>query len=294
MRKYFFLSFVSLSLITSYLTSSEVIFNADYKSETHPILNTKSEIEKVFNSIETYLKDDNVRYLDEGVTRFFIVRHAESEANKLGINAGRLDFPLSEKGRQDAEELGERLARQMEKLDIDVVYHTSLTRTFETYEYMNRGWEKWRSEGLPIPQIADGLLEKNNGMLEGMRKEEYEPLKKKEAQAIEEVTEFDDLFNYKIPEGGDQFESLHEVWDRAVLELNEISRKHPGKNVLIISHVGTMRALLVGGAAAKDPPVLLNYRKFDIKNGSILAIISNGNGIQIEAVSPFDYEKAKN
>lgn len=294
MRTSFFLSLVCLSLIVSYLSSSEKIFYTDYKSGAHPILDSKIEIETVFKSIDTYLKEDNIRNLDKGVTRFFIVRHAESEANKLGINAGRLDFPLSEKGRQDAEELGERLAKQMWDLKIEAVYHTSLVRTSETYEYMNRGWEKLRSKGLPIPQIADGLLEKNNGMLEGMRKEEYDPIKRKEAQAIESIVEFDDLFDYKIPEGGDQFESLHEVWNRAISNLNEIAQKHPGKNMLIISHVGTMRSLIVGGAAAKDQPVLLNYRKFDIKNGSVLAIISNGNGIQIEAVSPFDYEKSKN
>lgn len=272
---------------------SEQDFYSDYKRGVHPLLNTQTEIETVFNNIDDYLKKENSSTLNERITRIFIVRHAESEANKLGINAGRMDFPLSEKGKKDAEELGKSLANKMGHLDIDAVYHTSLSRTFETYQEMNKGWKEQRSKGLPPPQIADGLLERNNDKLEGLRREEYDPLKKKEGQALEKVKEFDELFDYKIPEGGEQYESHHDVWNRAVVNLNEIAQKHPGKNVLVISHVGTMRALIVGSAASIDRPVTLNYRKFDIRNCSILAIESNGAGIRVQAVTPFDYGKSK-
>lgn len=284
---------ITFLAITTNPIFSEDNFYSDYKKGSHPILNTKAEIEKVFINIDNYLNKENLEVSDEQITRIFIIRHAESEANKLGINAGRMDFPLSEKGRKDAEELGESLAKKMEFLDIDAVYNTSLSRTLETYQYMNIGWEKQRGQGLPTPQIADGLLEKNNGKLEGLRKEEYDPLKKRESQILDNIKEFDELFDFKISEGGEDFESLHEVWDRAILNLNEIAQKHPGKNVLIISHVGTMRSLIVGGAASTEHPVTLHYRKFDIKNGSILAIESNGTGIRIKAVSPFNYEKSK-
>jgi broad specificity phosphatase PhoE len=282
-----------MSLITSCPIFSKQDFYSDYKKGTHPILNTQTQIESVFSNIDDYIQEESVNVSEKQITRIFIVRHAESEANKLGINAGCMDFPLSEEGRKDAEELGESLAKKMRHLDIDAVYHTSLSRTFETYQHMDKGWEKQQGKKLPLPQIADGLLEKNNGKLEGLRKEEYEPLKKREGQILEEINEFDDLFDYKIPEGGEQYESLHDVWNRAVFNLNEIAQNNPGKNVLVISHVGTMRALIVGGAASTKQPITLNYRKFDIKNGSILAIESNGAGIRVQAVSPFDYEKSK-
>lgn len=204
-----------------------------------------------------------------------------------------MEFPLSKKGRKDAEELGENLAKKMRDFDISAVYCTSISRTFETYQHMNKGWQNQQGKELPIPQIADGLKEKNNGKLEGLHKEQYEPLKKKEGQVLEKITTFDELFDYKIPEGKEQYESLHDVWDRAIPNLNKIARDNPGKNVLIISHVGAMRALIIGSAASTDQPVTLNYRKFDIKNGSLLAIESNGSGIKLQAVSPFDYDKCK-
>lgn len=282
-----------MSLIVSYPVLSNEYFYSDYKKGSHPILNTQVEIEAVFENIDEYLNKTIEIPLDERITRIFIVRHTESEANQLGINAGCMDFSLSEKGRKDAEELGENLAKNMDHLVIDAVYHTSLRRTSETYQNMNKGWKKHRACELPIPQIADGLLEKNNGKLEGLRKEEYEPLKKKESQVLEKIDAFDELFDYKIPEGGAEYESLHDVWNRAVININKIAQNHPGKNVLVISHVGTMRALIVGGAASRERPVTLNYRKFDIKNGSLLAVESNGAGIRVQAVSSFDYEKSK-
>lgn len=285
--------FMSFFLLSFPQNCSGVTFYSDYHKGAHPILNTKEEIEKVFEPINDYLARELSKNLDEKVTRIFIVRHTESLANSQGINAGRMDFSLSEKGRQDAEKIGEQLAKQMQFLKIDAVYCTSLKRTVETYQQMAKGWERQPGEALPEPQTADALIERNNGLLEGMRKEEYEPLKKNEAVALEKIVDFDELFDYKIPEGGEKYESLHDVWNRAVPALNEIARKHPGKNVLVISHVGTMRALIEGCAAAKEQPVTLNYRKYDIKNGSLLAITSNGFGINLEAVSPFDYEKNK-
>lgn len=268
-------------------------FYSNYHKGAHPILNTRDALEKVFPPLDTYLETEQSVNLDNKITRIFILRHTESLANSLGINAGRMDFSLSIKGHKDADMLGEQLSKQMKSLKIDAVYCTNLKRTSETYQDLNAGWKRFQAEGLPEPRIVEELTERDNGELEGKPKEEYEPYKKEESKVLDTIKEFDELFDYKIPKGGTKYESLHDIWDRAVPALNKIAQDNQGKNVLVISHVGVMRALIEGCAAAKDDPVTMHYRNYDIKNGSMLAFKSDGNGIRLEASSPFDFEKNK-
>lgn len=240
--------------------------------------------------MDTYLEKAEVNP-DQKITKIFLLRHAESVANSQGINAGRLDISLSDKGKKDSKDFGVTYAN---KIDFDAVYCTTLKRTSETYACMKDGWDSQHTnKRLPALTSDNGFIERDNGNLEGMEKKDYGPLKDKETNFLEKVVKFEDLFNYRIPEGGDSYESLNHIWKRAVPALNAVAQRHLGGTVLIISHVGVLRALIVGCAAAMENPVTLNYRKFDIKNCGMIAIESNGDGIRLKAASPFDYEKKK-
>jgi broad specificity phosphatase PhoE len=58
----------------------------------------------------------------------FIVRHGETKANKKGIEAGTLDYPLTKTGVKDAQ----FIAKALRKVKINAVYSSPVFRAYET------------------------------------------------------------------------------------------------------------------------------------------------------------------
>ncbi len=58
----------------------------------------------------------------------FVVRHGESEANKLGIDAGPRDYPLTKKGVREAQ----FVTKALSKVRINAVYSSPVFRAVET------------------------------------------------------------------------------------------------------------------------------------------------------------------
>lgn len=67
-------------------------------------------------------------------TRFFIVRHGQSEGNAKKIFQGRLDLPLDEIGRAQARELGDWLAAE----GVGTIFSSNLARAKETAQIAAR------------------------------------------------------------------------------------------------------------------------------------------------------------
>ena len=65
-------------------------------------------------------------------TRFYFIRHGETEWNTKGIYQGLTDIPLSEKGEKQAEYLGKRF--QNKALKVDAIYSSPLQRAVKTAE----------------------------------------------------------------------------------------------------------------------------------------------------------------
>jgi uncharacterized phosphatase len=61
--------------------------------------------------------------------RRLLIRHAESAGNAAGIIQGHADFPLSERGRMQAELLARRLGAAQ---GIDALYSSPLSRAYDT------------------------------------------------------------------------------------------------------------------------------------------------------------------
>ena len=95
-----------------------------------------------------------------------LVRHGESEWNKLNLFTGWTDVDLSEKGVEEAKEGGIYLKK--EGFDFDICYTSYLKRAIHTLNYilsqMDREW-------LPVIKTWK-LNERHYGGLQGLNKAE--------------------------------------------------------------------------------------------------------------------------
>lgn len=161
-------------------------------------------------------------------TTLYLVRHGETEPNRLGIVQGRgLDAPLNAVGRTQAE----RLAAFLSDVPFRAAYTSTLRRAGETAEIVLNG----RNGSVPLQRL-DGLDEMNWGVYEGQA---FRPPVSDEIAGIKAAWE---RGRYDVgPAGG---ESVQEVRDRTVAALQRVVDAHPGENVLVVAHGRMMRILL--------------------------------------------------
>jgi len=157
-------------------------------------------------------------------TRVFMVRHGATVLSAEDRFAGVTDVELSEEGREQARRLGERLSQAK----ISAVYASPLGRTVETARILAA------PHHLEV-QTWDGFREISHGHWEGMTRREVEK------KFPNEIAEWEkDPYTF-APAGG---ESGLAVTARALPALIDLVRKHPGENILVVSHKATIRLLL--------------------------------------------------
>ena len=93
--------------------------------------------------------------------RFYLVRHGETEWNKLGRFQGQYDTLLNDAGKEQAK----TIALASKEWDITAIYSSPLTRTMQVAN------EIGELLSLPVETRAD-LKELDLGELEGVRGEE--------------------------------------------------------------------------------------------------------------------------
>lgn len=179
------------------------------------------------------------------MTKIILVRHGETIWNRELRYQGHQDVPLSEKGREQAIKLRERLAAEK----IDAFYASDLSRALETAGIIARHHGQ---EVLPVPE----LRETNFGRWEGMTYNEIIAAYSEEMQKWRE----DPLAN-RIPGG----ETLQEVADRCMAGINRIIARHPDQTVLVAAHGGTIR-VVVSSILGLD---LRNYWKIKQDNVAV-------------------------
>ena len=188
--------------------------------------------------------------------KLVLVRHGESEWNRLNLFTGWTDVDLSDKGREEAKAAG-RLLRA-EGYDFDVCYTSYLKRAIHTLDHildeMDRAW-------LPVVKSWK-LNERHYGALQGLNKSETA-----EKYGEEQVKIWRRSYNIKPPalEESDErsavYQPMYRGVDRALLPACEsleatIARVVPyfngvikpdmlaGKRVLIAAHGNSLRALV--------------------------------------------------
>lgn len=161
--------------------------------------------------------------------KLLFIRHGESELNAKGVWTGKTDASLTDKGRADAEKMGEAIK------DIDVHHaHTSgLQRTHQTLEHVLKGHGKTE-----VSRSAHTELdERDYGELTGKNKWQVQ-----EEIGDEAFTGIRRGWDYPVPGG----ETLKDVHDRALpFYLQQIvPRLQQDENLVVVAHGNTIRALM--------------------------------------------------
>ena len=159
-------------------------------------------------------------------TRFWLIRHALVEENARAILYGVMDVPLCETTVQEQAPMYRALAERLPRPASWVV--TPLSRTHRTAAEIFRA-------GYPAahPAVEPDLIEQSLGEWQGLPHAELPDKLTNPAHA------FWPLAGDEKPPGG---ESMLEVVDRAGKALERLAIDHPGQDVVIVSHGGTIRA----------------------------------------------------
>lgn len=161
-----------------------------------------------------------------------LVRHGESEWNKLNLFTGWKDVDLSEKGVAEAKQAGKLL--QAEHLKFDVAYTSALIRAQRTLTLI---LEELGQTGLEI--IEDQALnERDYGDLSGLNKDDARRRWGEDQVLIWRRS-------YDIPPPGG--ESLEDTAARVLpyYEAHILPAVKAGRTVLVAAHGNSLRALIM-------------------------------------------------
>ena len=188
--------------------------------------------------------------------RLVIIRHGESEWNKLNLFTGWSDVDLSPEGKKEAILAGKALKE--EEIDFDVCYTSYLKRAIHTLnlvlEEMNRDW-------LPVIKSYK-LNERHYGALQGLNKAETAKkygekqvkiwrrsfsvrppvLDETSNQNPKKQVQYSGINRHELP----LCESLEDTINRVVPYFNNVIKKDmlSGKRVLIVAHGNSIRSLV--------------------------------------------------
>lgn len=188
----------------------------------------------------------------EAHTTLLFVRHGEPDYPETRIYSKKDDPGLTERGRRQAEALAKWAADQQGGRGIDAVYVSPTRRTLETAEPVLAGLGREAT-------VEARLEERFFGAWEGM---DFDAIRDGDPQGFTAWKTNPIGF---APKGG---ETIVDLSNRVDQLLDEIRQRHDKGVVLLVTHVGTIRAALC--SAMKVP--LEEYRRFHIYPGSVARV----------------------
>ena len=160
------------------------------------------------------------------ITSVYLVRHGQTAWNKDETFRGRTDIPLDETGLKEAALAGE----YFKPLPLQAVYSSPLSRAWQTAQQIAK------THNLGV-QPLDGLVDMSFGNWEGRSLKEVMGTDEKRYRQWREEPHL-----LMLPGG----ETLDEVRKRAMGDLEEVIRKHPGETVVLVSHRVINKVLICG------------------------------------------------
>ncbi len=159
-------------------------------------------------------------------TRFVLVRHGQTEWNRVERFRGRADIPLNDVGLAQAIATGRRVAAEWAPT---AVYSSPLSRSVATAEAIAAPL------GLTVVTL-DGLADIHYGDWQGLTPEEA-------------AARWPDLVRawytapatVRIPGG----ESLADLRERAMAAVHELAARHAGETIALVSHTVVNRVILL-------------------------------------------------
>jgi len=161
------------------------------------------------------------------MTQIILVRHGQTEWNRIERFRGRADVPLNETGLAQAEATGRRVASQWRPA---AVYSSPLSRAVKTAEAIARHFS------LPV-QIHPGLVDIDYGEWQGLTPEEARQRWPAEIDAW-----YHQPHLARIPGG----ESLAELRVRLMASVNKLAKRHAGQTIVLVGHTVINRIILLG------------------------------------------------
>jgi phosphoserine phosphatase len=204
-----------------------------------------------------------MKILEPSGNRIILIRHGETEWNRLHRFQGRSDIPLNPKGNEQAG----ALALALKNETIMAIHSSPLVRAIETASHIGKFHPS-------TPLIKEsGLIEMDLGDFEGMEAQQWAL----HHQDFRKTWEKDPA-NLSMPDG----ESLQEVQHRAVDTLKRISELYaPDCTLLICSHNFVIISLLC--FASKIP--LDQFRKLRQDTAALNILYKDGTDFQVEKVN---------
>jgi probable phosphoglycerate mutase len=195
--------------------------------------------------------------------RIYLVRHGETEWNRVRRFQGRSDLPLNQEGKKQVR----ALALALQNIPLLAIYTSPLLRALETARSI-----KVFHPSTPLFE-EESLMEMDLGEFDGMNVQDW----------AEQYPDFRKAWNenpasVKMPGG----ESLKDVQDLAKETLKRITRIYPSDSTIcIISHNFVNLTLLCD--LLKIP--LNRFRELRQENAAFNVICKKGNRLYVELVN---------
>jgi|TARA_B100001093_G_scaffold252640_1_gene241777 2,3-bisphosphoglycerate-dependent phosphoglycerate mutase len=168
-----------------------------------------------------------------------LIRHGQSEWNKLNLFTGFKNIELSEQGIDEANKAGQNFKNL--NIKFDIVFTSELKRAQETAKIILKNLDQWDhlyGEGKIIKDIK--LNERDYGDLTGLNKKETA-----DKFGEEQVHKWRRGYSDQPPNG----ESLEDVVRRVKIyfeeSINPAIQSADNNNILIAAHGNSLRALLI-------------------------------------------------
>lgn len=157
------------------------------------------------------------------ITHLYLIRHGESEGNRVRAFLGHTDLDLSPLGYRQAEKTAEYLS----EIPVDAIYASDLLRAYHT------AVPTAKKKGMPIVK-SEELREIRAGLWEAVPFDEL-------------VTCHPESYALWLQNFGrarcDEGESVLELQTRALAEVTRIAEAHPDGTVFLFTHAAPIRVL---------------------------------------------------
>ena len=160
------------------------------------------------------------------MTRIILVRHGQTEWNRVERYRGQADVPLNETGLIQAEATGRRIAAEWQPA---AVYSSPLSRAVKTAEAIAGHF------GLPV-QVHAGLADIDYGEWQGLTPDEARERWPRVDNAWRNAPQI-----ARIPGG----ETLDDLRDRAMEAVRALAARHTGQTIVLVAHTVVNRVILL-------------------------------------------------
>ena len=156
-----------------------------------------------------------------------LVRHGQTEWNRIERFRGQADVPLNETGLAQAEATGRRVASEWQPA---AIYSSPLSRAIRTADAIAKHFD------LPI-MTQPSLIDIDYGEWQGLTSDEARQRWPKEVD-----TWYNAPHLARIPGG----ETLDDLRTRGMACVNELAARHAGQAIVLVGHTVVNRIILLG------------------------------------------------